>query len=127
MPSVVFLDASARTQDLLNVKWVLRSAGHSISSTWHDERNQQTRSPQRHLSKREFEQLQSSDVLLVVCANMEDVSADVGMMAGFAMARGLKMVWIGPGVDTVSPLQSVRHFDTVDMLRRHLLSQPELN
>jgi hypothetical protein len=32
----VYLEAPKRTQDLLNVKWALRSAGYSIGSGWHD-------------------------------------------------------------------------------------------
>ncbi len=36
--NAVYLEAPELTQDLLNIKWALRSAGYTIASTWHDTR-----------------------------------------------------------------------------------------
>lgn len=35
--NTVYLEAPERTQDLLNIKWALRSAAYAIGSTWHDD------------------------------------------------------------------------------------------
>jgi len=32
----VYLEAPACTQDLLNIKWALLSAGYDIASAWHE-------------------------------------------------------------------------------------------
>jgi hypothetical protein len=32
----VYLEAPGRTQELLNIKWTLQSAGFRIGSTWHE-------------------------------------------------------------------------------------------
>jgi hypothetical protein len=34
--STVYLEAPELTQDLLNIKWALRSAGYAIGSSWHE-------------------------------------------------------------------------------------------
>ena len=34
--TTVYLEVSARTQDLLNIKWTLLPSGYFIGSTWHE-------------------------------------------------------------------------------------------
>jgi hypothetical protein len=34
--NTIYLEAPELTQDLLNIKWALRSPGYAIGSTWHE-------------------------------------------------------------------------------------------
>lgn len=33
----VYLEAAGRTQELLNIKWTLKSGGFRMGSTWHED------------------------------------------------------------------------------------------
>jgi hypothetical protein len=66
--NAVYLEAPERTQDLLNRKWTLRSAGYAIGSSWHEgEVNTSPLAFQDHWNARGVEQLQVCDSLVVVC------------------------------------------------------------
>lgn len=36
--NTVYLEAPDLSQDLLNIKWALRSVGYAIGSTWHEDK-----------------------------------------------------------------------------------------
>jgi hypothetical protein len=117
--TAIYLEASSRTQDLLNIKWTLLSSGYSIGSTWHE--NQSGNSARKDHWDRDVEQLQFCDALIVLCRPDDDHVAELAVMAGFALARGLKVVWIGPQVRSLSGFQAVRHFNTADDYRKQIL------
>jgi hypothetical protein len=120
--NAVYLEAPERTQDLLNIKWALRSAAYAIGSTWHDDKaGAPSVASKDHWNVRSLEQLQMCDSL-VVCAERESSVLEVAMMAGFALARGLRVIWIGRPVCGLSDFSSVRQFDTTeDFLNQILL------
>jgi hypothetical protein len=91
------LEAPDCTQDLLNIKWALRSTGCSIGSTWHEgDLSTSLLAFEDHWNARGVEQMQSCDSLVVICGQDDTAALELGMMAGFALARGLRVIWIGP-------------------------------
>jgi hypothetical protein len=65
---MVYLEAPKRTQDLLNIKSALRSAGYSIGSSWHDaEAGAPHLGSEHHWNAKSVEQLQVCDSLVVIC------------------------------------------------------------
>ena len=118
----VYLEAPERTQDLLNIKWTLRSAGYSIGSTWHDdEANTPSVASKDHWNASRLEQLQACDSLVVISGDSNNAAPEVPMMAGFALARGLRVIWIGTPVRGLSDFQSVRPFHTADDYLKQIL------
>ncbi len=119
----VYLEAPERTQDLLNIKWALRSAGYAIGSSWHDD---EASAP--HWNARSVEQLQLCDSLVVICGKPDSSALEVAMMAGFALARGLRVIWIGKPVCGLNDFRPMQQFDTADDFLKQLLiemqSQP---
>ncbi|MGA7409660.1 MAG: hypothetical protein WBW33_04185 [Bryobacteraceae bacterium] len=124
---IIYLEAPERTQDLLNIKWTLRSAGYTIGSSWHDdEASAASVGFKDHWSARSLEQLQTCDSLVVICGKTDGVALEVSMMAGFALARGLRVIWIGDAVRGLSDFRSVQRFDTADdFLKQILLMHPQ--
>jgi hypothetical protein len=122
---VVYLEALNRTQDLLNIKWALISAGYTIGSTWHD--GEATTSPwalMDHWDAKSMEQLQNCDALVVTSGTVGRAAVpELAMMAGFALARGLRIVWIGSAIAGLSNLKAVQHFNTAEDFRKQILSQ----
>ena len=120
----VYLEAAKRTQDLLNVKWALRSAGYIIRSSWHDAA---TGTPHlesdHHWNAKSVEQLQACDSLVVICEKSDDAGMELAAMAGFALARGLRVIWIGRVVRALADLRAVQQFETAEEFRREVLGQ----
>jgi hypothetical protein len=104
----VYLEAPDRTQDLLNIKWALRSAGYIIRSTWHD--SAAIPSPRDHWNSGMFKMLHACDFLVVIAGENGRTRPELGIMAGFALARGLKAIWIGDAVEMIADLGAVQHF-----------------
>jgi hypothetical protein len=122
MPSkTVYLEAANRTQDLLNVKWLLRSAGYCIASTWHEA--QRPVPTEDHWNVTGLEQLQICDSLVVLCAEKGAVAPELAMMAGFALARGITVCWIGPTLRALCDFRAVRQFKTLREFQKQLVSQ----
>ena len=119
--SKIYLEAPGRSQDLLNVKWALRSAGYSIGSTWHEIKAPSA--PDDHWNQRSLEQLQFCDSLVVVCASNETVTPELAMMAGFALARGIRVFWIGLPIGALCDFRAVQHFNTAEDFRKQVLSK----
>jgi len=122
--TAVYLEAPERTQDLLTIKWTLQSAGYSISSTWHEgELDASSAAFQDHWSARGVEQLLTSDSLVVICGKTGKVALELVMMAGFALARGLRVIWIGSAVRGLNHFRAVQQFNTPDEFRKQILDQ----
>ena len=117
----VYLEAPSRTQDLLNIKWALRSAGYCIVSTWHE-----AKGPvliQDHWNATALEQLRNCDLLVVVGATNETIAPELAMMAGFALARGVPVCWIGPAIRALCDFRVVQRFNTAEEFRKQIISR----
>src|SRR5271166_3522602 len=118
----VYLEAPDRTQDLLSIKWTLRSAGYTIGSTWHDcEERAPSLGSINHWNPQRLEQLQVCDLLVVICGKSDGAVPEVPMMAGFALASGLQVIWIGPAVRGLCDFTAVQQFDTAEDFRKQIL------
>jgi hypothetical protein len=120
---MVYLESSDRTQELLSIKWALRSAGFVIGSNWHDSNANSCRSTfEHHWNALEFARLQECDTLVILAGETLDAATQIAMMTGFALARSLEVCWIGRTVGLLESLAGVHAFDTADEFRRHLLT-----
>jgi hypothetical protein len=118
----VYLEAAERTQDLLNIKWTLRSAGYVIGSTWHDVDSSTWPSFKDHWNAISMEQLQFCDSLVVICKRDGDAVAELAMMARFALARGIRVFWIGSPVGALSNFRAVKHFNSPEIFQKEVIS-----
>jgi hypothetical protein len=122
--SDVYLEAPGRTQELLNVKWTLLSAGFRISSTWHDSQGDASSlSSEDHWSAKSVEQLESCDWLVVICGKDDKAVPEMALMSGLALARGLQVVWIGTPVGGLNVFRAVWQFNSVEDYRKQILQQ----
>jgi hypothetical protein len=122
--NTVYLEAPERTQDLLTIKWALRSAGYTIGSTWHDgEATLSHLGRGHHWNARALELLQFCDSLIVVAGKSGPAMPELAMMAGFALARGLRVIWVGNAVDLLSDFAAVQHFNDADEFRGAIVDQ----
>jgi hypothetical protein len=118
-----YLDASDRTQDVLNIKWALRSVGYSIRSSWHDADATTAPAFKGHWNAHGIEQLRCCDLLVVICGTGGMITPELGMMAGFALARGIRVSWIGTPMAALSGFHAVSQFDSAEDFQRELLSE----
>jgi hypothetical protein len=122
--NTVYLEAPERTQDLLNVKWALRSAGYTVGSAWHDSgATPSNLARANHWNARALEQLQFCDSLIVVSGETGRATPELAMMAGFALARGLRIIWIGDAVDILHDFPTIQHFNDAEGFRRAIVEQ----
>ena len=115
--NIFYLEAPARTQDLLDLKWILRAAGYAIGSTWHEGEATLTSSAlvfQNHWNASRMEELQICDSLAVICGTGGEIPLQLAVLAGFALARGLQVIWIGSLAQILSDFRTVQHFRTVE-------------
>jgi hypothetical protein len=119
----VYLEAPDRTQDLLNVKWALKSAGLRIGSTWHEVPGSSSGLSSKHRwNVNGVERLRACN-LLVIYGNDDRGIPEMAMMAGLAIAHGLDVVWIGPPLGGLNAFRTVRQFNTVEHYERTLLQR----
>ena len=117
--NAVYLEAADRTQDLLNIKWTLRSAGYTIISKWHDEKTA-CFNFKSHWSTEAFDRLRMCDMLVILGGASCDAAVQIGLMAGFAFASGVEVYWLG-NMGKLNQLPGVEVFNTVDEFRTHIL------
>jgi len=122
--NTVYLEAPGRTQDLLNIKWTLRSAGYDIRSTWHEGNAiASLLSFRDHWNASSVEQLQICDSLIVICGEGDSSMPELAMMAGFALARGMRVFWIGSPVKGLSDFRAVQQFNTAKDFEKQIVEQ----
>jgi hypothetical protein len=120
----VYLEAPGRTQELLNIKWTLKSAGFTIGSTWHENSGITSALPlSEHWDAKDVEQLRACDLLVVICGKDSKAAPRMAMMAGLALARGLQIVWIGPSFEGLDAFRAVRKFNTAEDYEKEILGQ----
>ena len=117
--SKIYVEAAGRTQELLNVKWALRSAGYSIASTWHEVSGPSAL--EDHWDRRSLEELQVCDELVIISAPSRPVPPELAMMAGFALARGIAVSWIGARVVGLCDFPAVQQFDNPEQFQKQLI------
>jgi hypothetical protein len=118
----VYLEAPGRTQELLNVKWTLQSAGFRIRSTWHEGQTSTSISASTdHWDAKSIDQLKVCDLLVVLCGKEDKAASELAMMAGIALARGLKVIWIGSPARWLRAFRSVWQFNTAEDYRKEIL------
>jgi hypothetical protein len=120
MPAVVFLDAPCRSQELLTLKWLLRSSGYEIASTWHDAPPASSLTPQPHWNRMRMEEMTPFDTLVVLRRDHEEIPAQLALAAGFATARRLQVIWIGVPLEPLSQFRNVHCFPDLEAFQKHL-------
>jgi hypothetical protein len=120
----VYLEAPGRTQELLNIKWTLLSAGIRIASIWHESQGSASSlSSEDHWNAKGVELLATCDSLVVICGKDDRPGPEMALMAGLALARGLQVVWIGPSVGGLGVFRAVWQFNSAEDYRKQILQQ----
>jgi hypothetical protein len=100
----------------------LRAAGYAIGSTWHeDEARISGLSFRDHWNPKGVEELQTCDSLVVVCGRAEEAAIEPTATAAFALARGLRVIWIGSAPRIISAFREVEQFRTAEDFRMHMI------
>jgi hypothetical protein len=125
MPGNTFyLEAPGRSQDLLNIKWSLRAAGYAIRSTWHeDQASTSGFALGDHWNATGMQQLHICDSLIVICGKRGEATIELAIIAGFALARGLRVIWIGSPLRILSNFSAVEQFNTAEDFRKQILDR----
>jgi hypothetical protein len=112
----VYLEAPARTRDLLDAQRALQQAEYVIGSTWHDQATtSQTSDAGADWIAERCEELDRCDALIVLCGEKHKATLQVPLLVGYALARGLQVIWIGLSVRVASNhSNSVTQFGTVE-------------
>jgi hypothetical protein len=121
MPAVAFLEAPCRSQELITLKWVLRSSGYEIASTWHDAPPTASFPSQVHWTSAQMEQMTPFDTIVILWRAHEEIPAQLALTVGFAIARNLEVIWIGTPLEPLSQFRNVHCFASVEAFQRHLL------
>lgn len=121
MGAVAFLDAPCRSQELISLKWVLRSFRYEIASTWHDASSTASFAPQAHWTRARMEEMTPFDTLVVLCRDHEEIPIQLGLAVGFALARSVEVFWIGVLLEPLSQFRNVHCFPSVEAFEKHLL------
>jgi hypothetical protein len=125
MPQTVYLEAASRTQDLFTTKWILRSCGYVVASTWHEEPVFASSGPHSHWAWPWQQTIKSCDTLVVVRGPEKELPPDLAYTVGFATACGLRVIWVGRPVDLPGGSGDVQYFATPADLHTQLLSEQE--
>ena len=103
------------------MKWLLRSSGYEISSTWHDASPAAAIRPQPHWTRAQIEEMTPFDTLVVLRRDHEEIPAQLGLAVGFAAARTLEVIWIGVPLEPLGEFRNVHCFPNVEAFQKHLL------
>jgi len=130
MLPVAFLEAPALTQDLLTLKWLLRSSGYELASTWHETSPIASVKASAHWTRARMEEIRSFDTLVVLRHDQEQVPAELALGVGFAVARKVNVIWIGVPFESLSQFGNVQCFATLEEFKKYLAfekhSQPKV-
>ena len=118
MRHTIYLEAPARSQDLLTTKWMLRSCGYVIGSTWHDEPTLAANGGPSHWDCARLEELKRCDTLVVVRGDDRDLPPGLAFLVGFAAARNLRVIWLGVPANLPGGLRTVQFVSTLDEFRK---------
>jgi hypothetical protein len=111
--NTVYLEASARTRDLLTAQRALRAAKCFIGSTWHDQAAEGSEIAGVDWITGRYQELDRCDALIILCGEKHKTTLQVPLLLGYALARGLQVVWIGSSVRVASNNVNMAQFETV--------------
>jgi hypothetical protein len=111
--NTVYLEASARTRDLLTAQRALRAAKCFIGSTWHDQAAEGSEIAGVDWITGRYQELDRCDALIILCGEKHKTTLQVPLLVGYALARGLQVVWIGSSVRVGSNNVNMTQFETV--------------
>jgi hypothetical protein len=111
--NTVYLEASARTRDLLTAQRALRAAKCFIGSTWHDQAAEGSEIAGVDWITGRYQELDRCDALVILCGEKHKTTLQVPLLVGYALARGLQVVWIGSSVRVGSNNVNMTQFETV--------------
>jgi hypothetical protein len=110
-----YLEAPARTQHLLDAQQALRATECAIGSTWHDETvMSHAADPNGDWIAERLEELNRCDALIVLCGGKTTAPLQVPLLVGYALARGLQVIWIGSSLQIASNHPNLAQFGTVE-------------
>jgi hypothetical protein len=75
------------------------------------------------LERKSVEQLQACDSLVVICEKSNDAGMELATMAGFALARGLRVIRIGPVVRALAGFRAIQQFGSAEEFHTEILRQ----
>lgn len=123
--NTVYLEAPDRTQELLNIKWALRSAGYAVASTWHEGTASTSFLTFRdHWNAKSVGQLQICDSLVVISGNGNRSIEEVALIAGFTIACCLTVFRVGTPIRGLCEFPAVQQFNTAAEFEKHIARQP---
>jgi hypothetical protein len=111
--NTVYLEASARTRDLLTAQRALRAAKCFIGSTWHDQAAEGSEIAGVDWITGRYQELDRCDALIILCGEKHKTTLQVPLLLGYALARGLQVVWIGSSVRVASNNINMTQFETL--------------
>ncbi len=76
--------------------WELEKQGYKVVSTWHYESDVEGDRRFRKYAERDVEELEMSDTLILFTENHDDSQGGMWVELGYALAKGMKIVVIGP-------------------------------
>jgi hypothetical protein len=121
MHHTAYLEAAARTQDLLTTKWMLRSCGYVIASTWHEDSIHASSAHRSHWAWQRFEEMKLCDTLVVIRGREKELPLELAFTVGFATARNLKVIWLGSPINLPGCSRTIHFVATLDEFRKELL------
>ena len=123
-PPDVCLLAPRLTQDLLNLKWAWRAAAHASGSPALDSQvDTWILTPHKEWSRQDLERLLTRGCLVFLCGKGEPISPDLAAIAGFAFARKVPLIWIGPSLPLLERSERVSWFPTAEDCRQQILRE----
>jgi hypothetical protein len=125
MRRTVYLEAPARSQDLLTTKWMLRSCGYVIASTWHEESILPASGRQSHWDSARLEEMKTCDTLVVVRGQEKELPLELAFLVGFAAARHLRVIWLGRPINLPGCQTTVHFVPTLEEFRKQLLRESD--
>jgi hypothetical protein len=122
--NTIYLEGPDRTQDLLTMKWTLRSAGYDIRSTWHED--DAITSPlafRDHWNARGVKRMLSCNSLVVICGAGDRSTPELAMMAGVALGRGMRVFWVGAPVKGLCDFPAVQQFNNANDFEKQIVKR----
>ena len=121
----VYLEATERSQDLLTVKWTLRSAGYPIASTWHDESLPAPLAARAVSAAQSIAEILPFGALIIVRERGRAVPMELAFLLGVAATRGVRVMWIGEPDAVLAQVKNVQYFATPEDFRKRIADPAE--
>ena len=102
----------------------MRSAGYTIGSTWHEGEGIKSLLAFRdHWNETSVEQVQNCDSLVIICSEGNSSMPELAMMAGFALACGVRVFWVGAPIKGLCNFRAVQQFSTAKDFEKQIVER----